>query len=111
MTDPTNASALNTTTNVTGCTYVLISGATSLTGTTLTFNNDNTVTTNGISVKLYSGGTTNDLSVYSEIDQQLKILWKRAIQNTIKINMVFRFNRLTSVSILILWSTKNIITY
>ena len=83
MTDPSNASALNTTTNVTGCTYVLISGATSLTGTTLTFNNDNTVTTNGISVKLYSGGTTNDLSVYSEIDQQLKILWKRAIQNTV----------------------------
>jgi hypothetical protein len=83
MTDPGNTSALNTTTNVTGCTYVLISGATSLTGTT-TFNNDNTVTTNGISVSLYSGGTTNALSDYNQqYDTQLKILWKRAIQNTV----------------------------
>ena len=83
MTDPDNISALNTTTNVTGCTYVLISGATSLTGTT-TFNNDNTVTTNGVSIKLYSGGTTNELANYDEqYDIQLKILWKRAIQNTI----------------------------
>jgi hypothetical protein len=83
MTDPGNVSALNTTTNVTGCTYVLISGATSLTGAT-TFNNDNTVTTNGVSINLYSGGTTNELANYDEqYDIQLKILWKRAIQNTI----------------------------
>jgi hypothetical protein len=71
-------------TNVTGCTYVLISGATSLTGTTI-INNDNTITTDGVSINLYSGGTTNDLVDYndSSYDTQLKILWKRAIQNTI----------------------------
>jgi hypothetical protein len=80
ITDPNNTSTLDTVNNATGCTYVLISGATSLTGTTITYNEDNTVTTNAISARLYSGGTTNNLDPDYEL---IRILWKRAIQNTI----------------------------
>jgi hypothetical protein len=73
--------ALDETNNYTGCTYALASGTTSYSGATPIYINNPTtgVTTNFVSAAIYDSVTTG----YTPDYNVLKILWKRAIQNTV----------------------------
>ena len=73
--------ALDETNNYTGCTYALASGTTSYSGATPIYINNPTtgVTTNFVSAGIYDVSSSN----YNPDYNVLKILWKRAIQNTV----------------------------